>query len=169
MDKELLSRLGASLYSQPATDITTALREVDAIVTLSKEYRNLLATFGGAIFFDNGAKYVPDHRTPFTRSDGFDSVELLLGLGDGEFSIVKKVQQYDGELPDGYVPVAEAPGGNLICVGKDGHAYFWDHESDLDSPGWRIAASLDDLIQKLQPDDSEGGGLDGIVSGELNF
>ncbi len=56
-------------------------------------------------------------------------------------------------------PVADAEGGNLVCVvvGKKSGVYFWDHEQEEAVPSWknmyRLACSLGEFLELLEPFD----------------
>lgn len=82
------------------------------------------------------------HRHPRFPAVGLTAV---LGTGDGDSSIVRQHAGHEGRVGDDYVPIADAEGGNLVCVqvrGDDvGSAWFWDHEleaaaflADLEAP-----------------------------------
>ena len=64
-------------------------------------------------------------------------------------------------LPDGFLPIADDAGGNLLCMGlkgrRAGRLYFWDHEDQLDDEGnskkdmsnmYEVARDLDEFLDK---------------------
>ena len=75
---------------------------------------------------------------------------------------------YEGRLPKGVVAIAEAAGGNLICLDvTKGAVFFWDHEGEAlqdQAPGFdnmqRLASSLSGFLQNLQPFDPKSVVLD---------
>ena len=89
-----------------------------------------------------------------------------VGLGNGKNSIEQKAAQYAGELPTSFVPIGESSAGNLICVAGDGAVHLWSHESQRGKGAWRIAASVDEFVNRLEPDDSEIGSTEGIIESE---
>ncbi|QDU95706.1 SMI1/KNR4 family protein [Lignipirellula cremea] len=166
MAYEKLSHLGAKLFGEKAKDLEAAIQSVEQILPMSDSFRELLLAFGGAIWFDNGARFRPQSPNPQTDEDGYNSLDVLYGLGDGEDSIEQRIEQYDGELPESFVAIGEAPGGNQICVGGDGVVYFWDHESLRNDQTWPIAGSVDEFIAMLEIDDEEPGDSDGVIESE---
>ena len=87
----------------------------------------------------------------------------VLGVGRGDdLDIERRAAQYEGRLPDGLVPVADAEGGNLVCVScrpdDAGTIWFWDHECEADegeppSPSsvTVVADTFDELIARARP------------------
>lgn len=161
-----LSQLGPRLHGQKASDLEGAVKSVANTLPFSDSYREMLLTFGGAVVFDNGAKFASDEKSPLNDKDGYQSLELLYGLGSGRNSIAKKVAQYAGDLPGSFVPIGESSGGNLICVAGDGSVHMWDHERQRNEVSWRIAASIDEFMNRLKPDDSQIGSTEGILESE---
>lgn len=66
---------------------------------------------------------------------------------------------YDGRLAPGHLAVADADGGNLVCMDRvSGHIFYWDHEThdrgddpDADDPPLELASSLAAFLEALQP------------------
>lgn len=161
-----MSELGPKLLGAKALDVALAVQEVERLFPLPPKFRELLVAVGGALIFDKGAKYQPEEPTPLTKEDGYNSLESLFGLGDGKDSIKRAVAQYEGELPSKLVPIGQAPGGNLICVNASGIVFLWDHESQMEGRAWRVASSLDQFLERLEPDDSKSRTTHGIVESE---
>ena len=76
------------------------------------------------------------------------------------------MQRYLGYLPLTFIPIGEAPGGNLLCIDASGAVYLWGHESRRGEEAWRVASSVDKFVENLEPDASDVGGTDGIVASE---
>jgi len=166
MAYENLSQLGARVLGEKPSDLEQAIKSAEQILTVSDSYRDVLLTFGGAIVFGNGAKFTCDEQSPLNDKDGYQSLEVLYGLGNGKNSIEKKAAQYADELPASFVPIGEASGGNLICVDGGGAVHLWDHESQRNEGTWRIATSVDEFLKRLKPDDSGIGSTEGIIESE---
>ncbi len=166
MDDDTVRRLGAKLFGKKTSDVDAALTAVEPLFPLSPRFREILVEFGGAVVFDNGAKYKPDEATPFTKVDGYNSLEMLYGLGSEKNSITKALLRHKRELPLHFVPIGEAPGGNLLCVNAAGGVFLWDHESERGDGVWQVAASLDHFLEGLEPDESDFGNTKGIVEAE---
>lgn len=144
---EKLKELGARLFGEKASDEST-LAEIEQLVSISDSYRQALTTIGGAIFFDNGARFTPDDTIPWQRPDGTLDIDMLFGLGRGEFSILEQLNDFKNQLPKGSVPLGDSPGGNLIISDEYGKVFFWDHETGR---VYRITLSLDDFFSRLKP------------------
>ena len=166
MIHDIVAQLGARLLGEKAADLDSALKSVERMLPASDRYREMLMAFGGAVVFDKGAKFTSDVRSPLNHKDGRQSLEVLYGLGSGKHSIEYQAARYENELPTSFVPIGEAPGGNLICVDNGGIVYLWDHESHPDEGLWRVSSSLDAFIGRLEPDDSGIGSTKDIVESE---
>ncbi|ODA36642.1 hypothetical protein A6X21_15825 [Planctopirus hydrillae] len=166
MANEHISKLGAKLLGQKSNDLEEAIKSAERVVPMTPNYREILLEFGGAIWFDHGARYKPHTPNPFTKKDGYNNLEILFGLGNDKNSIEQKASQYKDELPPSFVPIGESSGGNLVCVNSDASVHFWDHESQRNEGTWRIAASIDEFLKRLEPDDSGIGSTEGIIESE---
>ena len=124
MHDEKVRRLGARMLTKAtgrtADDVGAALNAIQQLTPLPDSYRELLMRFRGPIVFDNGARFTSDEPSPLNDKNGFQSLELLYGVGGGQYSVEQKIRQYEGELPAGFIPVGEAPSGNLLCVDESG-------------------------------------------------
>jgi cell wall assembly regulator SMI1 len=77
-------------------------------------------------------------------------VDAFLSVKD----IIATVSQLGPRLASGMIPIADAAGGNLICVDQaDGSIWFWDHELEDGGPLSRVAESLTEFVSFLQPFD----------------
>ncbi len=166
MANEHISKLGAKLLGQKSNDLEEAIKSAERVVPMTPNYREILLEFGGAIWFDHGARYKPHTPNPFTKKDGYNNLEILFGLGNDKNSIEQKASQYKDELPPSFVPIGESSGGNLVCVNSDASVHLWDHESQRNEGTWRIAASIDEFLKRLEPDDSGIGSTEGIIESE---
>lgn len=161
-----LSQLGPRLLGEKTADLQLAINSLAQIIPMSVSYRETLLGFGGAVIFENGAKFTCDERSPLNGKDGFQRLEVLYGLGNAENSIEEEASRYAGELPASFVPVGESSGGNLVCVDDNGVVHLWDHESQRNERTWRIADSVDEFLKRLEPDDSRIGSTEGIIESE---
>lgn len=165
--KQTLVQLGARSLDEKPSDLNAAFKSLGELVPVSERYRGALSAFGGAaIVFDKGARFIPDQPSPLNDKQGYQCLEVLYGMGADKNSIEQKAAQYVGELPASFIPIGEASGGNLICVGGDGAVYLWDHESERDEGVWRVAASVDDFLRRLEADSTDLGGTEGIIESE---
>lgn len=155
--------LGAKLFGRKTID--TDHNEIDNLPS-SGRFIDFLLAIGGAVIFDNGARYKPSEASPWTRANGYANLEMLYGLGDGEHTIKGALVKYASQLPPSCIPVGEAAGGNLICVDRTGAVHFWDHENGDKKQTWRIAPSLDIFLEMLEPDAIGGDNSGGIIKSE---
>jgi hypothetical protein len=70
-------------------------------------------------------------------------VDYFLAIAPGrEDDLGRWLGWYEGRLPEGTIPIAYDPFGNLILLGirgeSKGKVLFWDHESELDEEGAAI-------------------------------
>ena len=82
------------------------------------------------------------------------------GAGRGDvLDIESRLAQYrGGRLPEGLIPVADAEGGNLVCLSSRaddfGTVWFWDHERELGGDAAKqIAADFSSFVADLAPID----------------
>lgn len=88
-------------------------------------------------------------------------VTVLFGVNaaDPELDLVGRNLDLRGRLPDGLLAVADAAGGNLVCLSTSG-VYFWDHEYEgeedeppsLDTLTF-LSPTFRDFLESLRPDD----------------
>lgn len=93
-----------------------------------------------------------------SRSAPEVGLQAILGLGRGDdLDIAERLLQYQGRLPSGLVPVADAEGGNLVCLSvrsqDRGSVWFWDHELETGRgpAARRIAVAFDAFLDDLVP------------------
>ena len=59
------------------------------------------------------------------------------GLEDNKFNLCRNIDTYLGFMPHSIIPIAEVPGGNLICIGVKNNVfekiYLWSHENELEA------------------------------------
>ena len=89
-------------------------------------------------------------------------VSEFLGVGvANDFDLVEVYSIYQARIPDGFLPVAQTEGGNLILLSAsegDQGVYFWDHEEELEDEDGEavapdasepIASSFSELLARL--------------------
>ncbi|MBC2256677.1 SMI1/KNR4 family protein [Listeria booriae] len=73
-----------------------------------------------------------------SESEGVSVLNSLYGLGDMYENLQDFLEIYDERLPNGFIPIGNDPGGNVICVATKGkqadQVYFWDHEAETEEP-----------------------------------
>jgi hypothetical protein len=108
----------------------------------------------------NGGYPEPDGFLFEDKSDG-SSIDrfLILGSDEKNNNLERYFEQYRSRIPEGLLPIARDPGGNLILIGliaeAEGGIYFWDHETEADetkpdmSNVFFIAKDLNQFFSKL--------------------
>jgi len=96
---------------------------------LSAEYRNFLMQF-------NGGRPEPES---FDFADDSDAsmINQFFGIGTGSHDDLERMYRaFSDRIPELFLPIANDPGGNLICIGLDGadrgKIYFWDRNEEAD-------------------------------------
>jgi hypothetical protein len=75
-------------------------------------------------------------KSTFKISDeeGESVINKFYGIGDMKGNLAKVYEVLDGELPEGFISIANDPGGNEICIGVSeeyfGKVYFWMHDME---------------------------------------
>lgn len=115
---------------------------------LPSPFRELLAAVS------NGGEVEP----VAAQSASAVGVVAVLGAGRGDhFDLETRADQYRGDrLPGGLIPVADAEGGNLVCLSLRpddfGTVWFWDHERELaGDAAVQVAANFDEFLVDLAP------------------
>jgi hypothetical protein len=93
----------------------------------------------------------------------------------GAREIVEHRARLRGRLPEALLPIADAAGGNRICIsvvpGEVGAIYYWDHELDhlgAEKPAERMADDFDDFVSQLQVLSPEDLGPARVISVEVD-
>lgn len=186
MIEQKLHELGVIISNDTVHNEAELLHDYETLTghTLPATYRHFLLKFKTSLYFDNMIVYRPLESSPWD-SDGTQDLDELYGLtlgvkqDSGLSTLLKKYLTYLDRMPHSVVPIAEAPGGNQICLGVEapveGKILFWDHEDEREIMGehqndfenmYLIANSFEDFIGSLMIDDSapDSDDDDGIVS-----
>nr|WP_243881218.1 SMI1/KNR4 family protein [Rummeliibacillus suwonensis] len=127
-------------------------------VNIPLDYKEFLLEYGGS-FIKDDIMYHPIERTPVTPKDGFDSIHCFYGITNNNYDIEIAVQTYHEILGTDIMPIADAGGGDLICLGlkKDyrDKVYYWYHEEEMEKEDGRehfylIANSFKEFILKFK-------------------
>lgn len=139
----------------PASEAALGSLERRLGQALPRSYRAFLAARDGAEPASNEFD-VPDAST----SSG---VNAFFGIDE----IKEETRGMKGRLPRGVLPIADAEGGNLVCLSlrqvDHGSVYFWDHEleeDDLAAALFLLARDFQDFLELLLPSDEESAELE---------
>lgn len=115
-------------------------------VALPASYRKFIERWNGGIPRVDGFQ---------TESGSDESIDCFLGIGAGNdqpYDLMAFLGEYAERLPEGFLPIAYDPFGNLILLGLDEESrgvWFWDHElepveeADEVENLWRAAPSFE--------------------------
>ncbi|MFN9539674.1 MAG: hypothetical protein ACK6A8_10605 [Planctomycetota bacterium] len=69
-----LSQLGPRLLGEKSSDLKGEIKLAEQVLPFSDSYREVLLTFGGAVVFDNGAKFASDDKSNLNYKGGYHSL-----------------------------------------------------------------------------------------------
>lgn len=95
-----------------------------------KDYRNFLLK-------NNGGRPVPDCFNFFDGQSGSIVNQFYKIISKDDYDdLLKTIRIFDQRIPSDFVPIADDPYGNQICIAISGpnygKIYFWDHEFETD-------------------------------------
>ncbi|MBC2368388.1 SMI1/KNR4 family protein [Listeria booriae] len=123
--------------------------EVKYSLCLPKEYIAFLLEFNGG--------YPKKSNFEISEDQGISLVNKFYGIGEETGDLGETFEILDGELPDGFISIADDPAGNEICIGVEkndyeGQVYFWIHdmenESDMDNM-FLLAENFNAFLENL--------------------
>lgn len=99
---------------------------------------------------------------------GFSIVNDFFGINTGNScNLASNIERYIGRVPEGFLPIANDPGGNLfiLCYQGEtvGKVFFWDHENEPfdETTDWQnfrniyyITSSFESFKNMLKPEGS---------------
>ena len=158
--------LSPVVVSDPAEELANIERRIG--IRLPPLYAFLLLEYQAPIIFEEDVEFIPMQRSPWDGEDGLQSLEIVFGLGKDVYSVSHMLDRYRDRMPDGVIPIGEAPFGNIIVLGTKGDVagkvFFWDHEDEREITGdkqldygnmYLIAESLENFLNRLQPGDDD--------------
>ena len=125
-------------------------------VKLTELYKGFLLTWNGGRVKPN-LFMVSDERGPSVLS-------VFYGIGDMYDNLTYFIDIMDERLTAGFIPIADDPSGNTICLGTKKpyyeNIYFWDHEQEEVDPNdmnnmYFLANDIDEFIKSLYEDNAE--------------
>ena len=95
-------------------------------ISLPNDYKQFVLQYGSG-YIKDGYCYRPIEKSPLTPEDGYDSTDYFYGS-----DIAENIEEYQNELEGMLLPIADANGGDYICIGIKGkykeQVYYWFHE-----------------------------------------
>ncbi|WP_411680969.1 SMI1/KNR4 family protein [Clostridium thailandense] len=161
VEKKLSEIIDLSIFNKVGMHSESEIIDIEKKYNINfpEEYRMFVAKYGNATIKDD-IYYKPIEKSSCTPDDGFDSLGVFYGFKEDNVNLCKMIERYLGRMPQSLVPIAEAQGGNQICIGVEGDVfgkiYLWNHENESleNDECWSnlslIAESLFDLIMSFE-------------------
>ena len=151
--------------SIPVTPEVVRHFERESGYDLPSEYGEFLSAYGCQT--PDGYAYF-QYVDPYPRGPrGILNVFFGIDPGGG-YDILGNLEQYQGRIPSHLLPIADDPGGNIVCLcvrgANRGAVYFWDHNDEKtvgegkepgDSNVYKLSDSFDHFIQGLELESNE--------------
>jgi hypothetical protein len=128
--------------------------ETEYNVNLPERYKGFLLNWNGG--------YPEPSLFKISDEKGVSVLDHFYGIGDDESGLCDYIDIYEYRLPTGFVPIANDPGGNVICLGTNesyyDNIYFWDHENEQEdnedmSNMYFLANNIDEFLGNLYEDE----------------
>lgn len=136
---------------------------IEEIFVFEKKYNVNLPTAYRQFLFEYGGGYIKDdycyralENSPLTPKDGYNSTDYFYGS-----DIADNMKIYIEELEQKLIPIADAGGGDFICIGVNGEyrekIYYWAHEKDGDLKErlYLIANTFEEFILSFEMHEQE--------------
>lgn len=107
--------------------------------------------------------YLLKLKEPLKKILNQNSFELnaIFGLYNDVNNLENQILFYQDMIPSNLFPIADLPGGNLVCMGKEDYQiYFWFHDEIEDT--YLVAQSFEDFIMQFQFVEREKVNLDDV-------
>ncbi|UTR15000.1 SMI1/KNR4 family protein [Salipaludibacillus sp. LMS25] len=97
-----------------------------------------------------------------SKDQGTSVLNVFNGIDAQYDDLEEVIDIYEFRLPEGFIPIADDPSGNAICLGTKvpyyDHIYFWDHEQESETPDdmsnmYFLASDIDAFLNMLYEDD----------------
>ena len=85
-------------------------------------------------------------------------LNVFYGIGDMYDNLQDFIDVLDERLPEGFIPIGDDSGGNIICISTEGqyfgNIFFWNHEQESGTQDdmtnvYFIASSFTNFLNKL--------------------
>lgn len=136
---------------------------------LPRDYAFYLQYYGNDYIREN-YRFIPSSIILSKNVNGAQfEIDSIYGFGNDENKIDNKIKFYKDILPADLFPIADLPGGDLICIGKKDDkkdkVYIWFHEMDRENV-FLVSDSFESFIKNFQRIKVEENTLD---KAELNL
>ncbi|RPF54153.1 SMI1/KNR4 family protein [Aquisalibacillus elongatus] len=142
-------------------------------IKLPKDYSFYLQHYGNA-YIREGYCFIPSKDLSNNTKQAQFEIDSIYGLYNDENNIEDKINFYKELLPENLIPIADLPGGELVCIGtkddKLNKIYFWFHEMDGENV-YLVSDSFESFIMNFKKVDVEKNNLENVnlnISDKLN-
>lgn len=93
-----------------------------------------------------------------TNDQGTSVLNVFNGIGEMYDNLEEAIDIYEFRIPDGFIPIADDPAGNVICLGTKSpykeYICFWDHEQEQEDPNnmnnmYFLSSDIDEFLDSL--------------------
>ncbi|WP_397538210.1 SMI1/KNR4 family protein [Rummeliibacillus pycnus] len=110
-------------------------------------------------------RFIPLIELPKTIKQTQFEIDSFYGLNNDENRLDDKINIYQDILPGDLFPIADLPGGDLVCMGKQGDKhnkiYIWFHEMDGENV-FLVCDSFGNFIENFKRINVEKNTLDNV-------
>lgn len=130
--------------------------EIETGVKLTAKYTEFLLKWNGG--------YPKESIFIISDKMGKSVLNVFNGIGEMYDNLEKVIDIYEYRLAKGFIPIADDPAGNVICLGTEEpfyeKIYFWDHEQEPEDPDdmsnmYFLANDIDEFLENLYEDTEE--------------
>jgi hypothetical protein len=129
----------------------------DAINELEAKYGIKFTKLFAKFLLDNNGGRPEKSTFRISNSQGNSIISRFYSIGDTKNSLSKYIDILEGRIPSNFIPIANDPSGNIICLGIQNEYYenifFWDHEQENDdadmSNMYFLAKNIYDFVESL--------------------
>ncbi|MCM2604220.1 SMI1/KNR4 family protein [Rossellomorea marisflavi] len=98
-------------------------------IDFPKDYISYLKEYGND-YLDPSYKCIPEETPPDFNKFEFE-LDSIFGLHPDVNNLIEQIKSYQGIIPEHVFPIADLPGGDLVCMDKKtGSVYFWFHDRE---------------------------------------
>lgn len=98
-------------------------------INFPNDYFYYLKYFGND-YIKEDFRLIPSLEFQKLKKQSQFEIDSLYGLNNDENNLEDKIFSYKEILPDNMIPIADLPGGDLICIGDGDKVYVWFHEME---------------------------------------
>ncbi|MBC8059077.1 MAG: SMI1/KNR4 family protein [Clostridiaceae bacterium] len=154
-------------YEEETSKVKINQLEIKCGFSFSEEYVEFLDKYNG------GKPESNITELPNTEIRSFLITSFYGICKEAVNDIFQTLQIYEGRIPQKCIPIAQAEGGNLLCMNLDsdkfGYIYYWDHDEELNfeigeikiENLYFVATSFREFFEKIKPYDTENADLSG--------